>query len=1202
MATTLNARKIKEEEEEDELTFAPTLAEELGKSQVVEDELTFAPTLAEEVAKPKKKMVAATRAAVKVQPQDELTFAPTLAEELSQPTTASTSTNLEAAVPAAKKKSSFFSSTPLPEIVKDKTKVADIRNFLSVRYPNMPVSKDDTEAVQSFADTLAKGDIDIVNDLTFNLNATDEQKIVIQKAVNIGSEMPIQWMSEIGAAINPLRSPSILVGGLVGFGVRKMALEGMKRALTITGATVATESTLSATQDLLQQKGDIALGKGKTEESTQQLKSLGAEQDFSYSQLAISAAIGGALGAVEGGLLVKTAKDVKTQTAKMLADKKKTPAELNEATKEFLVRFEAREKEIYREPLFESPDARQAVRSETLDEIDEPTSVTSASLNTQTIKGMYDTVREIFKNDPTLLPAVDDSRSIAQIVIDTLEKSGTDDVQQAAKLAGVDEKAFLNAFKVTMSEAGTVLQNSSSMARTIGKMVSGQDPELDAAMRRISEGGQGQEYFTGSVLSGARKITDASVGLAVTSLSTTILNTVGLVGAVSFNTLVDITDAASSRLGRMMGDMKGGAAVNKLRTAETPDSLMKDSFYSIGAILDSGFSNKMFESVMQYNPRLNNMLIQNSIDVDGATMNKTVNFLNGANRAVEMFIRRPMMVSNVRRRMKENGLDFEDFVANNKPIPPALLEQSVNDTLSLTFSSGFRRNTENSLEGRFENAASQLVSVVNSNNLFKVPMNIIMPFYRFGLNSLRYSYRMTPSSAVGGMLEFSRAAKLRKQADELAAAGKGKEAQNALYEASGIAYEGRRKVIEGSIGSGIIVGAMVDRENNADLPFYRTRNSKGEVSDISNLAPISFVYAMAEVSLIMKDMAKSLYYTLAMSPEERAAEAKEYYTAAEKETVPGEKQALLNAGELLELGRVRDFDGSRFMEILAGWGRQGGTQQTVLDSLKDMVEEGITEGPTARKAGAFVGDFASRFDNFMNPFYDLYNLMSEDYRQVDSRAPTRLANDFGLNEFADAAIAAAGSQTPGVRDLLQSKDSLFQEETPQYASFTRYLTGQKPAEPTDAIQNELLRLNIEPYKVYRRSGDRVYDNLRVKAAGPFLRESLAELMSDPEYQDKPKNAQLADMKARITEAFADTKEEALFAYEDMGEAGPVILAYRNMPKDKRQAADDMFVRQEGRQPVTLEDMRAITAGDYGSVISKFASGGLARQTRKAFGR
>ena len=73
MATTLNARKIKEEEEEDELTFAPTLAEELGKSQVVEDELTFAPTLAEEVAKPKKKMVAATRAAVKVQPQDELT-------------------------------------------------------------------------------------------------------------------------------------------------------------------------------------------------------------------------------------------------------------------------------------------------------------------------------------------------------------------------------------------------------------------------------------------------------------------------------------------------------------------------------------------------------------------------------------------------------------------------------------------------------------------------------------------------------------------------------------------------------------------------------------------------------------------------------------------------------------------------------------------------------------------------------------------------------------------------------------------------------------------------------------------------------------------------------------------------------------------------------------------------------------------------
>jgi len=1085
------------------------------------------------------------------------------------------------------------SYTTIPEVATNKEKVADIRKFMSVRYPNMVIPKDDKEAVKSFVGTLSKSDFDLSNDLTWALNATDEQKIAAQKAINIGKDIPTQLSDEVVAT---LKSPSTYVGGLAGFGVRKAATQGIKKAITVAVTVAGTEAVVSGLQNVVTQKGDLALGRATTAEAQQTLKDLGAQQDYSYAQTAIVAAVGAVFGGIEGVGLAKASKNPKEQMAALIAKNKKTPTQLNAATQELLAKFQAREKEIYTDPLFASKEARQEARQGSLDVIDTPQEVTDAVLNKETIKGLFDTAKQLFIDDPTLLPDINDTRSITQLVIDTLEKSGVDSVQQAAKLAGVNEKEFFDAFKVTVSEAGTVLQNSSALARSIGKLIAGQDPELDAVMKRIAEGSHGQEYMTGSFMTGVKNVTDASVGLAVSSLSTTILNTAGLVGAVTFNTLVDVVDATIRHSDRLIGDMRGNVAINKSRIKETTDGIMTDSFYAIGRIFDSGYSNELYDSVMKFNPRLNNMLIQTSPDVDRAGMNKYVDMLNAANRSVEMFVRKPMLVSSLRTRMQDLGLSFDDFAANNRPIPPALLEQSVNDTLALTFSSGFRKTGEKSIEGVFEGAASTIVRTVNENTLLKIGANIVMPFYRFGLNSLRYSYRMTPMSLAGGMLEFKKSASLKRQATELAAAGKGKEAKEALYASAGVAYEGRRKMIESSIGMGIIAGAMMDRENNADLSFDKTRNSKGEVADIGTLAPFSFVYAMAEAALIMKDMAQDLYYTMSMTPEERVKEAQLYKDEAAKTDVIGEKQALINKAELLELQRIRDFDGARFMEILAGWGRMGGTQKTILDNIKDIFEESITSGSTLRSAGAFVGDFASRFDNFLNPVYDLYNLMADDYRQVDSRAPTTL----DLPAFADAAIAAAASQVPPVKQFLQDKPSLFQEQTPQMASFTRYLTGEKPVEPTDAIQNELLRLNIEPYRIYKRSGDRNYDNLRVKVAGPVIREAVTDLLADPDYKDQSKNEQVVSIEKRISDAFAETREESLDLYSEQDEKGSVVMRYKGMSKKERQAAEDRFVKENGTKPTTLDEMRAIIDGEYSTAkdIGSFASGGLVKQTNK----
>ena len=1104
----------------------------------------------------------------------------------------------------------------VPEVAKDKQQVTDIRKFLKERYPNMPVPAEDIEAVKLFSGTLPKSDFDIANDLNWALNATDAQKAVALKAFQIGDKMPTSLSGEVVAT---LKSPSTYVGGVAAFGIRKAATTGVKRAMSVMIGTAGVEGFVAAGTNIVDQKGRLELGKSSIitdsksmspEERAKQkaakaavekqLKNLGAQQDFSYAELALSVGVSAGFGALEGKGLLAASKDPNKQMAEMLAKNKKTPEKLSEATETFLKQFKDREGEIYKDPLFASAAERESVRASTLDKMDAPKEVTNAVLNKQTIKDLYKTAEQLFRDDPTLLPQTGDSRSITQLVIDTLEEAGVDNVQQAAKRAGIDEKVFLETFKVTLSEAGTVMQNASALSRVLGKMVKGQDPELDDAMERIAKGSYGQEYLTGTVMSGAKKLTDASVGAAVASLSTTILNTVGLVGAVTVNTLVDTMEATIKHGGKLVGDMRGDVPINKARVKETSVGIMEDSMYAIGKIFDSGYSSQLYDTIMGYNPRLNGMLLQTSTEGDRAAMGKFVTLMNTANRAVETFVRKPMLIANLQVRMRDVGLNLEDFVANNKAIPPALIEQSVNDTLALTFSSGFRKTGEKSFEGFSESTAASIVKTVNENTLLKIGANIVMPFYRFGLNSIRYSYRLTPMSSLGGMKEMQRANVLNRQAKDLAAAGKGKEATDALYASAGLAYEGRRKVIEGMIGTGIIAGAMMDRSNNADLPFYQTRNSKGEVSDISTLAPISFVYALAESALIMKDLGQSLYYTMAMSPEDRAKESLQYKQLADATSNTGEKQDYMNKYELLRMGRIRDFDGVKFTEILAGYGRMAGTQKTVLDNVKDLFEEGITLGSALRGAGTFAGDFVSRFDNVLNPLYDIFNLMNDDFTQKDSRAPTTM----GLPDFVDAAVGAVSTNIPVARDILQDKPSLFTEKTPRVASATRYLTGERPLEPVEEIQNEALRLNIEPYKLYKRSGDRTFDNILVQVAGPELREAVKELLSDPDYKDSSKNEQVVAFEKRIGDVFSQAKDEALNLYAEQDGTKVVLMNYKNMPKKQRQAAEDRFVIEEGRRPETMEDMEDILAGDYSYAkdIGSFASGGLVSQTNKLLSR
>lgn len=68
--------------------------------------------------------------------------------------------------------------------------------------------------------------------------------------------------------------------------------------------------------------------------------------------------------------------------------------------------------------------------------------------------------------------------------------------------------------------------------------------------------------------------------------------------------------------------------------------------------------------------------------------------------------------------------------------------------------------------------------------------------------------------------------------------------------------------------------------------------------------------------------------------------------------------------------------------------------------------------------------FLSRFDNVLNPIYDVVNYMNEDLRQVDSKdAPT-----LGYGVFADELVNSLSAPIPVARERLRDKPSLFQEK------------------------------------------------------------------------------------------------------------------------------------------------------------------------------
>lgn len=1079
----------------------------------------------------------------------------------------------------------------IEDVVKNKDEFKIVQQFMKERYPNKPLPEDPLELVAEFKRSQAKTDFGLANELTWALNATPEQKVVARQAYGIADKI---GGAGLGAELlATIQSPSTYVSGVAGWAVRQAATRavksGLKTALTTAAVTGGVEGAAAGATDVISQ---------------QTRKELGLQDEINYAQTALTVGISTAVGAIGGGGIGTAPVPTTQQRVSSLIQRRGQPdGAIDKPTADFLAQFRTKEKAAgeNRKAIFADSIARREAREVSLDKMDEPGLVTEAVLSEGVVEDIFKVAKQLYTDYPQLRPNLQEVR-ITQAVADTLSETDPDMLQQAIKRAGVDEKQFFEAFRVTLSQAGATLNEASKLSRFLKGAVAG-DPDLEKALQKMSKASEGTEYWSGleAAATGAR----VSVAASTAGFSTAVMNAIGLMGSVPLKVAADTIDAVYSTTGRLINDMRGGTVpINAARVREDVSEAFADSTYILVKMADGGYSAELSDLMLKDQPRLSRLISAiggEAVDMDGmpSKVDKVMNTINVFNRAVDSVVRRPVFVQAVKERMQAIGLDFEDYVANSKPIPVAILRGAVDDANKLTFSYSFKRTSEKSLEGYAEKFAHSVLSLANKNPIGTIVGTTINPFLRFSLNAVRYTYRMTPASALGGAKELMTAKRMLDA---------GKEA-----EAAGLVYEGKKKIIDSIVGTAAIAGGIAYRQENADIEPWQYRDDDGNVKDGSGLFPFVNISMLAEAALVIKDLIQvslasrrgtgteteeqidytaaatemmspqtqsgSLLYTLKMSPDERAKEAADIRKRAESLALNAKgRQELLLQAERLELDRVRKFDGKKFFEIMTGLGRQSVDQNTVWDQFARLVEGGITEN-VERKAGTAVGDFLGRFDNFFNPIYDIANFVMEDNRVVDTRAPTALEQDVG--PFADALLGPLMGPIPGLRGQLQEKPSLFQAEPQQVPTAIRQVQGIRPTPPTSRIENELARLRLEPFSVFESTGDRTLDNFTIRLAqAPFQAAVEQLIFRDPIYKSLPINGKRDAIKTRMSLVLNEAKKTAREMYLQTQPEESVQMMYDKMPRGKREAAEDQFQQAVGRRPTTLEDKLRVIQGDF----------------------
>ena len=408
--------------------------------------------------------------------------------------------------------------------------------------------------------------------------------------------------------------------------------------------------------------------------------------------------------------------------------------------------------------------------------------------------------------------------------------------------------------------------------------------------------------------------------------------------------------------------------------------------------------------------------------------------------------------------------------------------------------------------------------------------SLIATFPRFMSNAIAFQYRYSVFGAASGMEDLLQGSLMK---------ANGKTGGEALIR------KGQENIAKGVVGTAALAAAYDYRLNNQDTEWYNMKQDDGSTVDTRAIFPLGPTLAVADF------MAKRK-----MGLEPKTAE---------------------------------------MIESIVGMKMPAGTQNQFLDQVFAAMSSEKEADKLEIALGKVLGDFVARFSQ---PFvfksaYEFFDLFREE--GAIQRDPNVITAEDSGDRFLEAAANRVQGKLPVLKESLPEAVPRLREG-PVYkeGEFFYSLVGVREAPPKTVAEKEIVRLGIDPFKLYGpSSGDRTYDRAFVEAANPMVISAIERTTANKRYQAlSPTEQKLALTNVvRDVTSIARDKTDGKFMSEDLLRVKK--MRFDKLPQDQRKVINERYARDNNG--VTLEEAKDYKAVDkYEAMLGNlaFAKGGV----------
>jgi hypothetical protein len=408
--------------------------------------------------------------------------------------------------------------------------------------------------------------------------------------------------------------------------------------------------------------------------------------------------------------------------------------------------------------------------------------------------------------------------------------------------------------------------------------------------------------------------------------------------------------------------------------------------------------------------------------------------------------------------------------------------------------------------------------------------SLIATFPRFMSNAIAFQYRYSVFGAASGMEDLLQGSLLK------AAGSSGGEA---------LVRKGQENIAKGVVGTAALAAAYDYRLNNQDTEWYNMKQDDGSTVDTRAIFPLGPTLAVADF------MAKRK-----MGLEPKTAE---------------------------------------MVESIVGMKMPAGTQNQFLDQVFAAMSSEKEADKLEVAMGKVLGDFVARFSQ---PFvfksaYEFFDLFRQE--GAIQRDPNVITSEDSGDRFIEAAVNRVQGKLPVLKEELPEAVPRLREG-PVYkeGEFFYSLVGVRETPPKTVAEKEIVRLGIDPFKLYGpSSGDRTYDRAFVEAANPLVISAIERTTANKRYQElSPTEQKLALTNVvRDVTSIARDKTDGKFMSEDLLRVKK--MRFDKLSQDQRKVINERYARDN--DGVTLEEAKDYKAVDkYEAMLGNlaFAKGGF----------